>query len=76
MNNPKELGTMIIFTLLFVFVLALIGSWLTILSLNTLFAREIIELSVGSVFALAWIKFMIGSLLSGIVRITHQEVKR
>ena len=77
MNNDIQHVTFAFLVVIcIIFVITLISSWLTILSINVLFAKEIITLSIESVFALAWVKFMITGLLSGIVRITHQEVKK
>jgi hypothetical protein len=73
MNDPKQVVVAAIFIFFIVFVLTLISSWLTILSLNVLFAKEIIALTIQSVFSLAWIKMVITGMLSGIVRITHQQ---
>lgn len=73
MNDAKEVVVAVVVVFAVVFVLTLISSWLTILSLNVLFAKEIIALTIESVFSLAWIKIAIGGMLSGIVRITHQQ---
>lgn len=75
MNNTKEVATAVVVIFIVVFVLTLISSWLTILSLNVLFAKEIIALTIESVLSLAWIKIIIGGMLSGIVRINlrHQQ---
>lgn len=54
-------------------VVVLIAASLTIISVNILFDRTIIELSWASVCALAWIKFIIGGVLSGIVKISHYQ---
>ena len=70
MNDAKEVAVAVVVVFVVVLVLTLISSWLTILSLNVLFAKEIIALTIESVFSLAWIKIVIGGMLSGIVRIT------
>jgi hypothetical protein len=41
----------------------------TILSLNVLFAAEIIPLTWTTVFALAWVKFWIGIMISGVIKV-------
>lgn len=72
MHDAKQVVAATVFVFAIVFVLTLISSWLTILSLNVLFAKEIIALTIESVFSLAWVKIVIGGMLSGIVRITHK----
>ena len=73
MNDGKEVAVAVVVVFVVVLVLTLISSWLTILSLNVLFAKEIIALTIESVFALAWIKIAIGGMLSATFRITHQQ---
>ena len=58
-----------------VFILMMISSWFTILALNVLFAKEIIAATFESVVALAWIKIVVGGMLSGIVKITNEAKK-
>lgn len=51
------------------FSLLLIAASFTILSLNVLFAAEIIPLTWTTVFALAWIKFWLGVMISGVIKV-------
>ena len=76
MNNAKEVTAAVVVVFAIIFVLTLISSWLTILSLNVLFAKEVIALTIESVLSLAWIKIVIGGMLSGIVRITWKGSQR
>ena len=48
------------------FILLTGASALTIVSVNTLFGQEIVPLTFGTVFALAWIKFWIGFVFNRI----------
>jgi hypothetical protein len=72
--KTDENFAIVIGVILFVaFSLALLGSWFTLLAVNTLFAKEIVEITIESVLALAWIKFMIGGLFSGILKVNFKQ---
>lgn len=73
MNNvdPGKVVLAIVFLVFFGFGLALVASMFTIISLNVLFVKELIPLTFESVLSLAWLKFAVGGLLSGIVRINQ-----
>jgi hypothetical protein len=47
----------------------LIAASFTILSINVLFATEIIPLTWTTVFALAWVKFWLGVMFSGVIKV-------
>jgi uncharacterized membrane protein YciS (DUF1049 family) len=72
MNNDLTLthiiGIVIVVTIFSICIL-LLSSSLTIISINTLFADEIIALKWQTVFALAWIKFWLGLMFGNSIKI-------
>jgi hypothetical protein len=75
MKTDENFAIVIGVILFIAFSLALLGSWFTLLAVNTLFAKEIVEITIESVLALAWVKFMIGGLFSGVLKVKRYEVK-
>jgi hypothetical protein len=61
-------GVVIVVTTVMIGILLIAASF-TILSLNVLFATEIIPLTWTTVFALAWVKFWIGIMISGVIKV-------
>jgi hypothetical protein len=61
-------GVVIVVTTVMIGILLMAASF-TILSLNVLFAAEIIPLTWTTVFALAWVKFWIGIMISGVIKV-------
>jgi hypothetical protein len=51
------------------FIFLMIAASFTILSVNVLFASEIIPLTWTTVSALAWLKFWVGIMFSGLVKV-------
>lgn len=72
MNNDLSFthifGVVVVVTLIAIFSL-LLSSTLTIISINILFASEIIALSWQTVFALAWVKFWLGLMFGQAIKI-------
>jgi len=72
MNNDLSftgiLGVALVVTIV-AFGLLMVAATFTILSVNTLFASIIIPLTLESVSALAWIKFWLGIMFSGVIKI-------
>ena len=66
-------GVVIVVTTVMIGILLIAASF-TILSLNVLFATEIIPLTWTTVFALAWVKFWIGIMISGVIKVKKVQI--
>lgn len=66
-------GLVIFWAIVLVVSLVLLSSLFTILSINAVFGKEIIELSIGTVCGLAWLKFIIAGMFSGVVKVINER---
>lgn len=66
-------GLVIFWAVVLIGGLILLSSLFTILSINAIFGKEIIELTLGTVFGLAWLKFVVAGMLSGIVKVVNER---
>jgi len=61
-------GVAVLVTVVMIGILLMASSF-TILSINVLFATEIIPLTWATVFALSWVKFWLGVMISGVIKV-------
>lgn len=66
-------GLVIFWAVVLIGGLILLSSLFTILSINAIFGKEIIELTLGTVFGLAWLKFVVAGMFSGIVKVVNER---